>query len=499
MAIILEHCHYESKPKKIKLFIKEIKTMAHCKNRTGKKGIITYLIQTKVNGKGVSITWKNHDGLSEKKAKKAAEVFGELWEKDLRNGIIAQPEKDDKKPLTFSEMCEAWYTSRENKFSESYKIRAKDIMKRFNNVWADKLFSKIEARDVERYFVGLNNHKYNTTVARVKVESKDRLSKAVLDYGVRKIRSENISHPTVVNARKGGNIQWNSAELICATLGLPVDEIFEKVSTGKPYKRETILKFKRILSSIFNYAIKYDMATKNYASSLYLKDVVGGEEADEIQILSNDENDRLLDVLDRHPIEKTMPIYLMMLLGIRKAEVCGLEWKDIDFDKRILRITRNRIYIPKKGIIVTKPKTTTSRRDLYIIDELYQKILYYKAYVDEQKNNDPEFDLSDVLYCDYRGRPANPDQINKLLKSYLAEADCTPITSHKLRHGFITQMIDAGVPIATVSRLAGHSSIKVTLDVYTQYRKCVDNSKEIMEKIFTRKMPALEQEKNATA
>jgi integrase len=87
--------------------------------------------------------------------------------------------------------------------------------------------------------------------------------------------------------------------------------------------------------------------------------------------------------LDKHSIEQTLPIDLMLALGIRKAEVCGLEWKDIDFENRIIRISRNRLYIPKKGVIVSNLKTETSRRDLYIGDFLYEKPTAYRAYYDK--------------------------------------------------------------------------------------------------------------------
>jgi len=74
--------------------------------------------------------------------------------------------------------------------------------------------------------------------------------------------------------------------------------------------------------------------------------------------------------------------------------------------------------------------------------------------------------------------------VNKLLKRYLTEADCPIVTAHKLRHGFITKLIEQMVPIPTVSKIAGHSKPEITLNVYTKYRKCADNSKEIMEKLF---------------
>ncbi|MCL2796926.1 MAG: site-specific integrase [Firmicutes bacterium] len=476
--------------------------MATYRKRVSKRndGRVKYLVQTTVvdefgKRKMQSITWHNPKKLVGTAAKNAAVEFGQVWERRLRAGDV-EPEKE-LKPLKFAQVADEWYKAREHKFSESYKQTAANAIKRLNETFGNRLMVGIKARDVIQYFVGLNNHQYQSTTARVKPESKERLNEAVLKYGVRKIRNESIAHPTLFNARKGETIRWNSAEQICETLGLPVNEIFEKIATEKPYKKETIMQYKRVLSPIFNYAIQNEVVTINYASSAYLKKVIGGEETAEVMILSNDEHDRLLDTLGKHSVTETLPIYLMMMLGLRTAEVCGLEFKDIDFDKEEIRIVRNRVYIPKKGLLRTDLKTKKSRRDLPICSLLVEKLKEYKAYHDALRDADPEFDLSDAVHCNYMGNPANPERINRALKQFLVEANCPPITAHKLRHGFITRLIDEGVSIIIVSRLAGHATVEMTSDVYSHYRKSSDNSREYLEKIFTKPVKNAESDKQA--
>ena len=201
------------------------------------------------------------------------------------------------------------------------------------------------------------------------------------------------------------------------------------------YKKESIMKYKSVLSCIFNYAIQIELVSINYAASAYLKNVIGGEASKEINILNEQEFNNLMKVLENKHILQSIPVYLMAMLGLRNCEVCGLEWKDVDFNKRVISIKRDRLNIPKKGIVVNKTKTKYSVRDLYVCAALLDKLKQCKDYYDMLKKDDDEFDTSDTIYCKINGTPGNPHQINKLLERFLFEAKCPKISCHKLRHG----------------------------------------------------------------
>jgi integrase/recombinase XerC len=82
------------------------------------------------------------------------------------------------------------------------------------------------------------------------------------------------------------------------------------------------------------------------------------------------------------------------------------------------------------------------------------------------------------------GTPANPQNISKILARFLAKGGCRQVSPHKLRHTLITHLISGGARIDAVSKLAGHSSIEVTLRIYTHYVKDTDNSKEVLDRLF---------------
>jgi len=368
--------------------------------------------------------------------------------------------------------------------SASYYLRASDVIKRFNTFFKGKVFTEINARDVHKFFTALNNYTFENTSAKLKDSAKAKLDEVALAYGVRKADREGLHRPILYAARNAEVISWDFAKEICLKGGLNVNQCFEKIHKVQHYRKETIMKYKRVLSCIFVYAIQTEISNINYASSAYLKNVIAGEKAKEVNILNEQEINSLLDVLKKEHIMHSIPIYLMTMLGLRSCEVAGLEYKDIDWEKRIISVNRDRIYIPRKGVITNSTKTKYSKRDLPICEALFQKLSECKAYYDKLKEGDPDFIDDGVIYRNIDGTLCNPQNINKLLRRFLVKADCRQISSHKLRHSWITRLIGEKVPVNIVSKLAGHANCDITLKVYTHYNKDVDDSKDILEKIF---------------
>jgi len=357
----------------------------------------------------------------------------------------------------------------------------------------------------------MNNHTIESVSAVIKPNAKEKLHKAALAYGGRvpsqksngrskegggrlACKEGGFARPTLWNAINGIAIHWGSAKLICKTLGLNVHDTFDKIIGTKNYMKESIMKYKRVLSCIFNYAIQIELVTTNYASSAYLKKVIGGEESKEVELLTEDEYNNLLEVMESKPVSDTIPIYLMSMLGLRTCEACGLSWSDVDFENRILRVRRNRLYLKMAGkkseIIERTVKTKYSIRDLHLHHAILLKLQECKLeWYDRIQSCNSEFDNSDAVFCNFDGTPANPQRINKSLKKFLIEAGCRAATPHSLRHYWITAMIDNGAKITTVSKLAGHATPEITLKIYTHYRKDTDNSKEIFEKVFAKPSP----------
>ena len=109
--------------------------------------------------------------------------------------------------------------------------------------------------------------------------------------------------------------------------------------------------------------------------------------------------------------------------------------------------------------------------------------MQFKALYDKLNENDKKFGKSGAIFCNFDGTPRFPHYLNKLLKTYLMKAGCKKVSCHKIRH-MDNENDKSRVPVNVVSKLAGHANSDITFKIYTHYFQDIDNSIDIMEKIF---------------
>ncbi|MGN1222741.1 MAG: site-specific integrase [Christensenellales bacterium] len=463
--------------------------MATYSKRVLQDGTINYCIQTYIrdaNGKRIykCTTYKNEDNLSGKKLDKALHAFGEAWEERIKTG------KNNKyEDYTFNQMADLWLDTRKDNMSKNYYVRASECLVKLKAFFGNTKFSDIRAIHVQDFFRELSKYEFTTKKARIKPNKLDYVNNIILKYGLRKADKDGeTTRATLYYARKGEVINYESAVIICKKFGFRLNETFDIIEETHRYKKETILKYQRVLSAIFAYAIRSELVKTNYAAKYYTKDSIGGEKAKEIPILDNSEYDRLIETLNNdNDLFHTIPIYLLATLGLRTCEVCGLQWRDINFDKKTVSIKRDRTYVNKEfGCQVDDTKTKYSKRTLTMCDLLLDKLKEFKSIYDELKNGDKEFDATNdgFIFCDIKGQPVFPHHLNEILKKYLMMADCKIVSCHKIRHSWITRLISNGAPVNIVSKLAGHAGIDTTLKLYAHYYGELDNSLEMLNEIF---------------
>lgn len=458
------------------------------------KGKLTFGIQFRVQGNDgkmhyVCTTWKNPDNLTGVRAEKAATAYAENYERDYKTGHL-----HDLSVSNFNEIANIWLNTRKATMSESYYTRAIECINRMSNFFGQKRFVDMKAFEIQQFFVKMNESVYKTTKAKLKPDRQAKFNEIANYHGIKKSSREGeFTRPTLYYARKGENIEVSSAKMICDYYNLKMADYFDIIETEKHYCKESIMKYKRILSSIYNYAMSIELVNRNYASSAYLKQVIGGEPSKDISILSDAEFNKLLEHLEEYDkksemnIWQTIPIYILMMTGMRSCELCGLQWRDIDLGKKTIDIIRNRLYVSSQFGSITKDlKTKYSRRTLNICNLLYNKLMQFKMVYDKISKNDKNFDKDGFIFCNLDGKPKFPHLLNHVLKGFLAKAGVKDVSCHKLRHTFITRLISNNVPVNVVSKLAGHADSDITLSIYTHYCHDIDNSVDIMEKLFTK-------------
>ena len=179
----------------------------------------------------------------------------------------------------------------------------------------------------------------------------------------------------------------------------------------------------------------------------------------------------LLDRLtEKAPLQYQIIFRFMIYCGLRRGEVLGLEWKDIDFETGVCTIQRTSQYRGLGvGIYTSTPKTKSSCRCLKLPDELISILKRFKL---EQNNIivmlGEDWHPTDRIFTQWNGLPMHPARpYNWLLR--FCKRESLPFRGlHSFRHAFATEMITSGqVDIKTVSSILGHSEVSTTLDIYT--------------------------------
>ncbi len=197
-------------------------------------------------------------------------------------------------------------------------------------------------------------------------------------------------------------------------------------------------------------------------------------EKKEIEILSKEEQKALMKVCDNSPYG--MGIFTALHTGVRLGELLGIMWKDVDFNKKTINISRqvNRLhdYSPNATAktrlgIQEDTKTRTSTRVISISDNLLERLIQYKEEQDKNiKKWGSAYQNLDMVFAREDGYYIDPVYFRERYQRLLEKAGISRHTFHALRHTFATRALEAGVPVKVVSKILGHASVQITMDTY---------------------------------
>lgn len=171
---------------------------------------------------------------------------------------------------------------------------------------------------------------------------------------------------------------------------------------------------------------------------------------------------------------KYLDDYVILLgTGLRVSEFAGLVLNDLDFENRKFKVERQLIKTPNGDYFVEKTKSDSGIRFIPMTDLVFQS---FKNIINNRIVVKPEFVIdgySGFLSLNKLGRPKIAENIEgQLRRAYLKynkthKEQLPNISPHVFRHTFCTNMINAGVDVKSVQYLMGHSSVNMTLDIYT--------------------------------
>lgn len=174
---------------------------------------------------------------------------------------------------------------------------------------------------------------------------------------------------------------------------------------------------------------------------------------------------KLIDYCEKQPSYKSLGIILACCTGLRIGELCGLKWKDVDFNKKSIRVNRTleRIAVeddkggvlPRTTLHISEPKTINSRRTIPLIPQAFKMVQNFN-----KVNRADYYILSGSL------KPIEPSTFRRYYTMITEDIGLPKVKFHGLRHTFASVLVEEGVDVKTVSSILGHADTAITLNLY---------------------------------
>jgi integrase len=188
-------------------------------------------------------------------------------------------------------------------------------------------------------------------------------------------------------------------------------------------------------------------------------------ETKEFTVFTEEQARSFLAATKDHPYEALF--YLALTTGLRKGELLGLMWADVDWKKSTLRIERQLQQANRRPAELVPTKTKSGRRRIKLGKVTLAKLKEHRQRQETQKalaGND--WKENGMLFTTSIGTFMNQSKVSKEFKQLLKTAGLPDMRFHDLRHTSLSILLDYGTPVNTVQRRAGHSKASVTTDIY---------------------------------
>lgn len=238
----------------------------------------------------------------------------------------------------------------------------------------------------------------------------------------------------------------------------------KSLQTGKPIARKTVIHHLSFISDVLGYAVKLGMISDNPCSRV---SIPKGQKKEK-QIYSLDEVKKLFCLVENEPMKYRVYFILSVYSGFRRGEMCGLEWKNVDWDGNVISVRRTSNYTKDSGVFTDTTKTKKSQRSLkfpQVVMDLLRKLQSFQK--QQAKNMGNLWIETGRLFTKDNGEPMCPNMPYKWLQNLCKRNGLPFYGIHSQRHFHASALIFAGVDPATVSADLGHSTVNTTTSIYT--------------------------------
>jgi integrase len=244
---------------------------------------------------------------------------------------------------------------------------------------------------------------------------------------------------------------------------MPLRCCFEPTEADRKLAPTTVRHYHSLLSDILGAAVKWQYIPYNPCSRIDPPK----KNDPEVLYLSDVQTKHFVKLLDQAPGIYRRAILLLLLTGMRRGELLGLEWRDIDWKASTISINRTSQYLPKHGIVTEETKTKKSKRLVEVSPQALQVLQeQYMWQQIQQHRMKCEWVETGKVITNEDGTLMRPNRLTAWFRRFVDKTDLPPIKLHSLRHTYATLLLAHGAPITAVSAQLGHANVATTANIY---------------------------------
>jgi integrase len=186
----------------------------------------------------------------------------------------------------------------------------------------------------------------------------------------------------------------------------------------------------------------------------------------EMQPLTPEQAKQLLQATREHKLEALLTV--VVVTGMRRGELLGLHWRDIDFQAGCLYVRYTAGPVGKLGVVESEPKTQRGKRKIMLPAFVVKALEEHKQRQQEIREQAGDlWEEHDLVFCNQYGNYLSTSTLQVTFKRLLKSAGLPNVRFHDLRHSAATILLGMNVNPKIVQELLGHSTISMTLDIYS--------------------------------
>ena len=421
-----------------------------------------------IQGKQIikSMTWKPEKDMTVKQMEKEVQRQAILFEEKCRQGLYFSNN------IRFADFAQQWLVDyAEKQLKVKTVARYKELLTRINAAIGHIKLNQLQPIHLLRFYDNLAEENIRSDI---KYRAKPQLQEMFANTNLTKTalaKKAHISINTLNQAYKGSNISFLSANKIANAFNCQIYFLFEKDNQNTKLSPKTIQHYHRLISSILQTAVQWQIIFSNPCSRIKPPKV----EQKESRFLHDVQVMELFEYLEKEPLQYKTLITLLVYTGMRRGEILGLKWNDVDFTHKTINIQRALLYLPNKGVFEDTPKTANSNRIIKVSDMALQLLKKYKNNQIEQRLQCGDlWQNTDYVFTQWNGKAIHPDSLTSWFHHFVKKNDLPDVSIHSLRHTNASLLIANGVNITTVSKRLGHTTTATTTKIYAHAIKSAD-------------------------